>query len=65
MPKSLDELLKEARAAFDKLTPEEQEAMWKRQREGVVKAEMSWPKPRYRDVNGVRIYESYEDYCNV
>lgn len=60
----LRELARQARERFDALSPEEQEAQRRRQREGYVRAEMSWPKPRYRMENGVKVYESYEDYCN-
>lgn len=46
------------------MTPEQQEAMWKAQRDGYVRAEMSWPKAKFKWVNGVKVYDSFEDYCN-
>ena len=60
----LADLLKRATDRFNALTPEQQEAELRQQREGYVRAEASWPKPRYQWVNGVKVYESYEDYCN-
>ena len=62
--KNLDELLKESAAAYAKMTPEAKEAMHRKQRESWVRAEMSWPKPKYKWVNGVKVYESMEDYYN-
>lgn len=38
--------------------------MWKAQRDGYVRAEMSWPKAKFKWVNGVKVYDSFEDYCN-
>ncbi len=61
---ALEELLEQARKRWDAMTPEDREAMLRQQRAGYVKAEMSWPKPKYRWENGVKVYESYEDYCN-
>ena len=60
----LTKLLQEAVAKFKAMTPEQQEAMMKVQREGYVKAEMSWPKPNFKWENGVKVYASYEDYLN-
>lgn len=57
-------LLKESVEKVKAMPPEKREAMFQRQKEGVVRAEMSWPKPRYHWENGVKVYESYEDYCN-
>lgn len=63
-----DEELKNLVAAamdrFSALSPEEQAEHWRQQREGYVRAEMSWPKPRFHFENGVKVYESYEDYLN-
>lgn len=61
---NLDELLKKAKAAYDAMTPEEREEMHRIQRESWVRAEMSWPKPKYKWVNGTKVYESFSDYCN-
>ena len=46
------------------MTPEEREAMYKAQRESYVRAEMSWPKPKFKWINGVKVYDSIEDYHN-
>jgi hypothetical protein len=60
----LQKLIDEAMAKFDALSLEQQAHHRRRQRESCVRAEMSWPKPRYHWENGVKVYESYEDYCN-
>jgi hypothetical protein len=60
----LAKLLADAKAAVQAMTKEERAAMYKRQAEGVVRAEMSWPKPNKRTVNGVVVYDSWEEYCN-
>lgn len=60
----LKELVAKANARYDAMTPEQQDAMWKAQREGYVKAEMSWPKPKFKWINGAKVYDSFEDYCN-
>ena len=57
-------LMTEAKARYDAMTPEQQADMWKAQREGYAKAEASWPKPKFKWVKGVKVYDSYEDYCN-
>lgn len=51
-------------ALVNAMTPAERDAMVKRQIEGIAKAEMSWPKPKFHYENGVKVYDSYEDYCN-
>lgn len=58
------DLIAKANARYDAMTPEQQDAMWKAQRDGYAKAEASWPKPKFKFVNGVKVYESYEDYLN-
>lgn len=60
----LERLLAEAKAKVARMSREEYEAMLATQRDGYAKAEASWPKPRFRWENGVKVYESYEDYCN-
>ncbi len=62
--KTMVELLKEAVAKVEAMTPEEREAMFKKQAEGVARAEASWPKAKFKWVNGAKVYDSYEDYCN-
>jgi len=57
-------LLEQSKAKLAAMTPEEKEAMYKAQRESYVRAEMSWPKPKFKWVNGVKVYASYEDYLN-
>lgn len=64
----LDDLLRKAKARYDSMSKEEQDAMWKAQREGYVKAEMSWPAPNFHweTINGqlTKVYHSMEDYYN-
>jgi hypothetical protein len=60
----LDELIEQAKRRWDEMTPSEREVMLREQREAFVRAEMSWPKPKFKWINGVKIYDSYEDYCN-
>ena len=62
-PELLD-LLAKARAHWDAMTPEAKEAELKIQREGIAKAEASWPKAKFKMVDGVKVYDSYEDYLN-
>ena len=61
---SIDELLHKAAEEVKAMSPAEREEMLRRQRESWVRAEMSWPKPKFKIVGGVKVYESYEDYCN-
>ena len=64
MNDELIELLRLSKLKVDAMSPEEKEEMFKQQRESWVRGEMSWPKAKYKRVNGVKVYESYEDYCN-
>lgn len=60
----LQKMVDEAMAKFNALTPEQQAEHRRLQRESWVRAEMSWPKSNYHWENGVKVYHSYEDYCN-
>lgn len=60
----LERLLEESRKLVAAMTPEQREEMFRKQRESWVRGEMSWPKPKYKWINGVKVYDSYEDYCN-
>lgn len=60
----LKKLVTDAQARFDALTPEQQAEHRRAQRDSYVRAELSWPKPKYRWIDGVKVYDSYEDYCN-
>lgn len=60
----LEALLKKSKELVDAMTPEQREAMYKAQRESWVRGEMAMPKPKFKWVNGVKVYDSYEDYCN-
>jgi hypothetical protein len=64
MTPELEKLIEQARKLVDAMSPEELAAMHKVQRESWVRGEMNWPKPKFKWVNGVKVYDSYEDYCN-
>lgn len=60
----INALIHRARERWDAMTPE-QKAEWERQQaESWARAEASWPEAKFRMVDGVKVYESYEDYCN-
>jgi len=63
-PEHLAELIAKAKATWDALTPEQQRAELALQRENLVRTEMAQPPAKYEIVNGVKVYASYEDYCN-
>lgn len=60
----LKKLLEDAGNWWRNATPQEREEMIRAQRESWVRAEMEWPKAKFKFVNGVKVYESYEDYVN-
>jgi len=60
----LKKLLDAARAKVAAMTAKELEAMHIAQRESFVRSEMDWPKAKFKMVNGVKVYDSYEDYLN-
>lgn len=64
MNKDLEDLIEESKRRVNAMTPDQIEAMLAEQRSGYAKAEASWPKPKFKWVNGVKVYASYEDYCN-
>ena len=64
MTESVDELLRRAAAEVKAMSPEAREEMLRRQRDSWVRAELSWPKPKFKMVDGVKVYDSYEDYCD-
>lgn len=64
MSRMLEALIEQARRKVAKMSPDELAAMHRAQRESYVRAEMSWPAPKFKMVNGVKVYAGYEDYCN-
>lgn len=58
------EKLRLSKERVEAMTPEEREEMRRQQRESWVRGEMGWPKPKFTYVDGVKVYASYEDYCN-
>lgn len=64
MRPDLDALIAESKERVARMTQEELEEMKRVQREGYACAEASWPKPGFKIVDGVKVYDSYEDYCN-
>lgn len=64
MDAELTALLTDAVRRFNAMTPAEQKAMIAAQRESWVRSIVEWPKPKFHWENGVKVYDSYEDYCN-
>lgn len=64
MKAELEEALRRAKAHVDAMTPEQRDAMVHEQGRSWARAEASWPKPKYKWRDGVKVYASYEDYCN-
>lgn len=68
MMTDLQQLVNEAMVKFNALPIEEQREHRRLQRESYVRAEMSWPEPKFemQMIDGVltKVYASYEDYCN-
>lgn len=64
MKPELEKKIAEAKAAVEAMSSEEREAMMDAQRRSYVRGEMNWPKPKFKYADGVKVYESYEDYCN-
>lgn len=64
MDEDLDRKLREAVTWFKALSPEAQAEHCRAQRESWVRAEMSWPAPKFEWINGVKVYALYEDCCN-
>jgi hypothetical protein len=60
----LEQLIKQACDWFDSLTPEEQAEHRRKQAESWVRSIVDWPKPNFHWENGVKVYHSFEDYCN-
>lgn len=61
---SLDELIAQSKLWWDNATSAEREAMIAKQRESWVRGELNWPKAKFKWIDGVKVYDSYEDYCN-
>jgi hypothetical protein len=59
----LTKLFAAAKARVAAMPQAELDEMHRLQRESFVRGEMGWPKPRRKMVDGVMVYESYEDYC--
>jgi hypothetical protein len=62
--KALDQLIEKSRKIVDAMTPEEKTEMFHKQAEDLARAEASWPKAKFKMVDGVKVYDSYEDYYN-
>jgi hypothetical protein len=60
----LTRLLAESKARVEAMTTAEREEMMRAQRESWVRGEMNWPKAKFHFENGVKVYDSYADYCN-
>ncbi|MGY2995429.1 hypothetical protein [Mesorhizobium sp. URHB0026] len=66
MEKDLDlaRLLAESRKRVAAMSSEELSAMHQAQRESWARSITEWPKPKFDWIDGVKVYASYEDYCN-
>lgn len=60
----INKLLKAAAEKVATMTPQEREEMDKTQRESFARGETGWPAPKFKMIDGVKVYDSYEDYCN-
>lgn len=60
----LKTLVDAANKRYEAMTPEQQTDMWRKQRESYARSIALWPKPKFKWINGVKVYDSYEDYCN-
>lgn len=63
MPDDLVQLLRMSAEKVAAMSDAERDEMFRQQREGFIRGEMSWPKPKFRWVNGTKVYDSYADYC--
>ena len=57
-------LIARAMEQVAKMSPEEVTTMLASQAQSWARAEASWPKSKFKWVDGVKVYDSYEDYCN-
>lgn len=64
MTPTLEILLAKNKQKLDAMTEQEIKDMLAQQAISYAKAEASWPKPKFKYQDGVKVYESYEDYCN-
>lgn len=62
--KTLEELLVESAKRVAQMSKEEYDEMIQAQRESWVRSVIDWPKPKFHYEGGVKVYDSYEDYCN-
>jgi len=60
---TLQKLLDDSVAYVNTLTPEQKEKLHEEQATSFIRAEMDWPEPKFKWVDGVKVYDSYEDYC--
>lgn len=64
MREELERLLAKSKKHVDAMTPEQKREMLREQGESWARAEASWPQSKFHWENGVKVYHSYEDYCN-
>lgn len=64
MSPELEKLLIQARAQVAAMMPEQRAEMLRLQGERWARAEAALPKPKYKWLNGAKVYDSYGDYCN-
>lgn len=64
MTTGFEELILAAKARVAAMTPMEYDIMIAAQRASFVRSELMWPKAKFKYKDGVKVYDSYEDYCN-
>jgi hypothetical protein len=62
--KDIQKLVAEAKARYDTMSPEQKAAHDNAQRDSFIRSITDWPKPKFKWVNGVKVYDSFADYCN-
>jgi hypothetical protein len=60
----LDELLQASVRRVNNMTAEEKAEMLRKQAESWVRGQTGWPTPKFKFVGSVKVYDSYEHYCN-
>ena len=46
------------------MSDEDRKRMMDAQAASYARSITDWPKPSYQWINGVKVYASFEDYCN-
>jgi hypothetical protein len=60
----LERLLAKSTAKVRAMSEDERNEMISAQAASWIRSVVEWPKAKFKWVNGCKVYESYEDYCN-